>query len=101
MSPQRVLLRAKSRSRSTTSPEIADRSRVVHDVVPLPLASIKANARNARTPPKKQIGQIAESIRAFGFRDTLATCLRPVLTSVPCNASARNTVRETFQDHRR
>jgi DNA modification methylase len=33
----------------------------------LPLSTLKAYAKNARTHSKKQIGQVAESIRTFGF----------------------------------
>jgi ParB-like chromosome segregation protein Spo0J len=32
-----------------------------------PLASLRANPRNARTHTKAQLRQIADSIRAFGF----------------------------------
>ena len=34
-----------------------------------PIASLKPYARNPRTHSNKQIGQIAESIRAFGFNN--------------------------------
>ena len=33
----------------------------------LPIGELRANPRNARTHSKRQIGQIAESIGAFGF----------------------------------
>lgn len=33
----------------------------------LPLSTLKAYAKNARTHSRKQIGQVAESIRTFGF----------------------------------
>jgi DNA modification methylase len=72
MAIDRVRLRGKLGNRpAPATSEVTDRTRVVHDVVPLPLANIKANARNARTHSKKQIGQIAESIRAFGFTSPL------------------------------
>ncbi|MDB5650579.1 MAG: modification methylase, partial [Hyphomicrobiales bacterium] len=39
----------------------------MHPVQSLALAQIKPNPRNARTHSKKQISQIAASIKAFGF----------------------------------
>jgi len=36
-------------------------------IVNRPIASLRPRARNPRTHPKKQIGQIASSIRIFGF----------------------------------
>src|SRR5689334_7746781 len=41
-------------------------------IVNRPIASLRPRARNPRTHSKKQIGQIANSIRQFGF-------IRPVL----------------------
>jgi ParB-like chromosome segregation protein Spo0J len=37
------------------------------EVISTPIANIKPNPKNARTHSKKQIRQIADSIRQFGF----------------------------------
>ena len=39
----------------------------MHEIELVSLDAIKPNPRNARTHSKKQIGQIADSIDAFGF----------------------------------
>lgn len=39
----------------------------------LAISTLKPNPRNSRTHPKKQIGQIAESIRRFGWTTPLLT----------------------------
>ena len=44
-----------------------------YQVVPTRLAAIRPNPRNARTHSKKQIAQIAASIREFGFTSPVLT----------------------------
>ena len=40
-------------------------------VVVRPISSLKPNPRNARTHSRRQIRQIADSIRAFGFNNPI------------------------------
>jgi ParB/Sulfiredoxin domain len=47
--------------------------RVNHQVVSTRLNAVKPNPRNARTHSKKQIAQIAESIKEFGFTSPVLT----------------------------
>ena len=42
-------------------------------IIKVATTTLKSNPRNARTHSKKQIGQIADSIRAFGFTNPLLT----------------------------
>lgn len=44
-----------------------------------PLAEIKPYERNAKTHPKKQIEQIAASIREFGFNQPIVLDLKGVI----------------------
>jgi hypothetical protein len=59
--------------KSPASSVAREGDRLDYQVVPTRLSAIKPNARNARTHSKKQIAQIAASIREFGFTSPVLT----------------------------
>jgi ParB-like chromosome segregation protein Spo0J len=68
--PEHVRLRAR-RDKHGANSKKKSRTHIIREAVGVPLAAVRLNPRNARTHSKKQIGQIAESIKAFGFTSPL------------------------------
>ena len=61
----------RSRMISTDSATLADHARAPLALTYRPVGSLVPDPRNARTHPKRQIDQIAASIRAFGFTNPI------------------------------